>query len=239
MEKPFARALAEHDCLAAQLQPWQIAVGHTYRSNGTIRLVQSITLSQIFGRVQEIRFEFGGLGRVLTGGGYLGNKQLAGGGLMYQMGSHYIDAVLFITQARDVSLHGGYVEGEDGLDIHSEANLALTLGDGRVVPFRALATSLQRTRNRISITYDCANVSFSPGNLASPVEIAAISGSHVGQIIPTLAHSPLTANATFALHWMRSLDAARRQDPNETSVDAFRVTTKALELVYSLGAPSI
>lgn len=234
VEKPFARSIAEHEELAMGIEPWRIAVGHSYRSSATIRLLRDIVANGLFGKVWEIRFDFGGLGRILTGGGYMGDRRLSGGGVLYQMGSHYLDAAIFATGARSVTLDHGHMESEDGLDIHTDAVLDLELADGRHVPLKLLVTALRRASNRMIVTCDNAMLLLSPGNGVHPIDIQTTGGTPIARIEPTEEHGPLTPGATFARHWRRAIEAARTGQANETSVDSFLTTTRALEALYSL-----
>lgn len=234
VEKPFARSMEEHEFLTRGLEAWQVAVGHDRRAFGLTRLAREVVESQIFGLLRAVRFEFGGLGRILTGGGYYGSAQLAGGGTLYQMGVHYIDSLLFITRARDVAVESGVMEVEDELDIHTEADLILTLEDGRQVPLHVLATTLKRASNRIELEFDRAQVSFAPGYGDPRLEVSARSAGIVGHLHPTPNHGPLTVHASFASHWRGVLEAVAQRTPNETSAAACRLTTQALEALYSL-----
>ncbi|MEQ1930195.1 MAG: phosphoglycerate dehydrogenase, partial [Parvularculaceae bacterium] len=173
--KPIIR-LAEHIGLSSGLEPWRIAVGHTYRSSATVRLLKHISQQKLFGNLREMSFEFGGLGRILTGGGYLGDAHLSGGGAMYQMGSHYLDALLYISNATDVALGNGRMEQEVGIDIHTEAELLVACSNGPRVPLRLLVTALRPTKNIAKLVYDHATISTSLGNSASPLQIASVSG---------------------------------------------------------------
>jgi len=234
VEKPFARSMEEHEFLTRGFEAWQVAVGHDRRAFGLTRLAKEVVESQVFGLLRAVRFEFGGLGRILTGGGYYGNAQLAGGGTLYQMGVHYIDSLLFITSARDVAIESGVMEVEDGLDIHTEADLILTLEDGRQVPFHVLATALKRAGNRIELEFDRAQVSFVPAYGDPRLEVSARSAGIIGHLHPTPNHGPLTAHGSYASHWRRFLEAVTQRTPNETSGAACRLTTQAFEALYSL-----
>ncbi len=234
VEKPFARSMREHDLLTRGLEAWQVAVGFDRRAFGITRLARETVDEQIFGLLRAVRFEFGGLGRILTGGGYLGNAQLAGGGILYQMGVHYIDSILFITNARCVALESGVMEVEDELDIHTEADLVLMLEDGHRVPLHILATTLKRANNRIELEFDRATISFTPAYGDPRLEVSTRSAGIVGHLHPTPEHGPLTPYASYAAHWRRVFIAIAQRKQNETSATACRLTTKTLEALYSL-----
>lgn len=234
VEKPFAKSIEEHEFLTRGLEAWQVAVGQDRRAFGLTRLAREVVEKQIFGHLRSVRFEFGGLGRILTGGGYLGNAQLAGGGILYQMGVHYIDSILFITKARHVSLESGVMEVEDDLDIHTEADLVLTLEDGGEVPFHVLTTTLEKASNRIELVFDRAQVHFVPAYGESKLAVLTHSGGIIGYLHPTPKHGPLNVHASYAAHWGRFLEAVAQRTPNETSAVTCRLTTMVLEALYSL-----
>jgi predicted dehydrogenase len=234
VEKPFARSRKEHEFLVRGLEDWQVAVGLDRRSFGLTRLAMQVINEKLFGPLNEVRFEFGGLGRILTAGGYLGDPRLAGGGIMYQMGVHYIDSILFITKAEDVCIQTGVMEVEDGLDIHTEADLMLTFGDKRQIPFHVLTTTLKRTNNRIALMFDRARVRFTPAYGDPQLEVLGHAGEIIGYLRPTASHGPLSTHASYAAHWQRALESFTKRAANETSASACRLTTKALETLYGL-----
>jgi predicted dehydrogenase len=190
--------------------------------------------SRIFGLLRSARFEFGGLGRILTGGGYSGNSQLAGGGILYQMGVHYIDSLLFISRAKNIAIESGVMEVEDDLDIHTDATLIITVEDDRQVPLELLVTSFRNTNYRIELEFDNATVSFVPAYGAQNLEVSHRSSTILGYLHPTPHHGPLNAHASFAAHWRGVIELVTSRSPNETSASSCRLTTQALELLYSL-----
>ena len=234
VEKPFAKTISEHTALTCGILDWQIAVGHDRRSFAIVRLARDVVESGIFGKLQSVGFEFGGIGRILTNGGYCGDAKLAGGGILYQMGTHYIDTINFITKSQNVELISGIMESDDGLDIHTEASLLLYLKDGSAVPFSVLATNLRQTSNKIVLGFERAKISFTPAYGESVLVVSDLHGLTLGRISPTLGHGATSVNTAFLNQWLSVIDVINLEKANEVNAVDCKITTKVFDLLYSL-----
>ena len=234
VEKPFARSRSEHALYAQGFNPGRIAVGLDRRSFGLTRLARRLFRQRPFGAPLSIRVEFGGLGRVLVGDSYMSDAQLAGGGALYQMGVHFIDAALFAADARDVTGGHGLLTISHGLDAHVEGSLDVELADGQSVPLQVLVTQFAAADNRVTFEFEHAAAALSIAYGVSSIEVTPTSGDGKFQVSPDDAAWPLDVFASFATHWRAAFRAFRTGEENYTSAGRTILTTKALELLYAL-----
>lgn len=160
VEKPFARSIEEHLSIISPFPDWDVGLNLTRRSMGIIQCARRLVQEGVFGKVRYVDVRFGGLGRILTRGGYMADLKLAGGGMLMEMGVHYIDAALFSVGAHDVQLLNGRAIYHDGFDVHIEAQLAITGADGKQYPFRIKVTAFEPILSGIWIGLDNAVVQF-------------------------------------------------------------------------------
>jgi predicted dehydrogenase len=207
------------------------------RSFGLTRLVRELFLHRPFGKALSIKIEFGGLGRVLIGDSFMSNSSLAGGGALYQMGVHFLDAVLFASCAEDVELRTGRMITAHGMDIHVEAQLDLILSPAERLPLAILVTQLQVANNRIEIAFEGAMVSFSIMYGERWLQVTPRHpGSSRWKLVPEVTTGPLDMFASFGLHWTNVIEAFRTRTENYTSASQALLTSKAMELLYSIPA---
>jgi len=237
IEKPFAKSIAEHTRIVGDRAPWQVAVGLDRRSFGLTRLVRELFYHRPFGKPLSIKIEFGGLGRVLIGDSFMGNSSLAGGGALYQMGVHFIDAALFASYAEDVELRDGRMIFAQGMDIDVEGHLDLMLSTDEKLPLSILITQLQVANNRTEIAFEGATVSLSLMYGERWLQVAPRHpGSPRWKLVPEATTGPLDLFASFGLHWTNVIEAFRTRTENYTSASQALLTSKALELLYSIPA---
>ena len=237
IEKPFAKSIAEHTRIVGDRAPWQVAVGLDRRSFGLTRLVKELFFHRPFGKPLSIKIESGGLGRVLVGDSFMANSSLAGGGALYQMGVHFLDAVLFASCAEDVVLRGGRMIAYDGMDVHVEGHLNLMLSPVERLPLAILVTQLQIANNRTEIAFEGATVSFSVMYGERWLQVTPRHpGSTSWKLVPEVSTGPLDMFAAFGLHWTNVIEAYRTRTENYTSASQALLTSKAMELLYSIPA---
>jgi predicted dehydrogenase len=234
VEKPFARSLREHEGYVAGKKPWQVAVGLDRRSFALTQMAREIFDARPFGNPQSIRIEFGGLGRVLVGESYMANAALAGGGTLYQMGVHLLDAALFASGATNVSSRSGRLVMAQGLDVHVEAELLTTLSNGDVLPMHVRVTQLGEVDNLVTFEFERATVQMSILYGAKSLGILP-RGSREGWVMAPVPGYDFSLNvhATFAMHWLTAIRALTEKTPNYSSACQVTVTTQALEVLYA------
>ena len=235
VEKPFARSVAEHGRIVSGRYPWQVAVGLDRRSFGLTRLAKELFQHLPFGNPLSMTVEFGGLGRVIVGDSYMADASLAGGGDLYQMGVHFLDAALFASGAVDAQLRRGRLITSRELDIHVEGHLSLTLANRATLPLSILVTQLQAATNLIQIVFERATVSFSIMYGQRGLHVSSQSnGSAHWTLVPEATTGPLELFASFGLHWTNAIKAFRTRTENYTNASQALLTSQVLELLYAI-----
>lgn len=142
VEKPPAKTVEEHLAICRPYADYQIACDFNRRASDTVGAARDLLAHQVFGPLREVRAAFGRRGAVLGGGQYNSDLTLAGGGVLFEMGVHYIDAVLYCTSATDVALESGRMIEDLGFDLHTEARLRLALAGRPDVPLNLTVSVL-------------------------------------------------------------------------------------------------
>lgn len=239
VEKPLARSIAEHRYITGGRPPSHVAVGLDRRSYAVTRAACELFQYLPFGAPLSASLQYGGLGGLQTGGSYMADPAMAEGGTLYQVGVHFLDAIVFASRAVDVSLVTGHQIQFSGLDIHIDGQLSLELHDGSHIPLDVVVTQLRPVTNRVQIVFERATVRFSVMYGTTSLEIVSRDDDQVNwKLTPRDGLGAMEMFASFALHWTNVIDALRTGRENYTSASQAMLTTKALELLYSLPCES-
>lgn len=157
VEKPFARTLARHHENSRGFEPHRASVGLQRRYHEAVELARHLVEAEMFGALTGVVCHYGGIGHRL-GGGYAADFGLAGGGLLFNLAIHDLDLALYTTNAHRLEVDRARMEFEAGLDIHADADVTLTLADGRDIPLELRATSLERTDRAIRLDFPTLSV---------------------------------------------------------------------------------
>jgi predicted dehydrogenase len=233
VEKPFARSVREHREIIGPYAEHRIACGLNRRASKNVNEVAAIVREKLFGPLREVHAGLGGLGGHATGGRYNSDIRLAGGGVLFEIGVHIIDTVLFATEALGCAVHGGRMENDEGFDLHTEATLALELSDGASVPWHLTVSNLQDTISGIVFHFDDLTLRFNVfGAPEISVESRAGKGSYVISGVPSTA--PTTPYQVLGVFWRDFLGGLRCQQANYTSAARSLLTTQVIEALYLL-----
>lgn len=226
-EKPFSRSIQHHHSIAGLFPPERLAVCFQRRSAGISSLVLAIMRELPFGRLKAARSEIGGRG-IVTAGRYNSDIRLAGGGQLFEVGVHDLDAVLFLTGTTQVAIRRSSMVCDAGLDIHTDATLELSTPNG-VVEYQLLVSSLVETSGTIALQFETASLHFSLFSEAPPTVVTT--GGRCFSIAAADIY-PKTAYQVFHQHWCAFLAALNEGATNLTSVVNCELTTQAIEGIY-------
>src|SRR5439155_22472094 len=113
VEKPFARTESEHRRLCQDFGDWRIACGLQRRAWGPVQFLKRIVEEEAFGPLEAVRLGHGSVGNVKVSA-YSSNLELAGGGILFEVGVHLLDAALFITNSSQATVERGRMELFEG-----------------------------------------------------------------------------------------------------------------------------
>jgi predicted dehydrogenase len=231
VEKPLARTVEQHRRYCAWFEHTQIAVGFQRRAWSAVQTMQQVLQATPFGSLRKVRVEYGRPGQ-LTGSSYSSDFRLAGGGMLFEVGVHWIDLALMTSHATGARLVGGRMIRQDGFDLHTEAAFVLERGALSEVTFELLISGLVETRNDIELQCEHATLRFSlaGGRMAIEREGAPLDLELVG----TTGPNPSTVFQLCHAAWMGLVESLRSGAPNWTSAVSSLVTTQVIEAVYGL-----
>jgi predicted dehydrogenase len=229
VEKPLARTVAQHQRYCAWFAHTHLAVGYQRRASGAAAAARRLVEAAPFGPLRRARVEHGRPGQ-LTGSSYSGDLRLAGGGMLFEVGVHWIDLALRWCGAAAVRPQGGRMLRQDGFDLHTEATFAVERVDGPAVTLELLISGLAETRNVIELEFEHATLVFSQADGRLRLHQR---GRPLGF---ELAHPPGRATPYQLCHavWRGMVDGVRTGQPNWTSAESSLTTTAVVEAVYGL-----
>jgi predicted dehydrogenase len=232
VEKPFARSLLEHEGHSASFAPERLAVGFQMRSAGAVATLRELVRSRLFGALEKVEIRFGWPG-VATGGRYSSSLTTAGGGLLFEVGCHYLDLALFVADAVDVEVTSGKMIRDAGFDLHTEAQgNILTAEKGRVL-LALLVTNLRHTSMNVTFEFAHASVVLNMWGDRTLHVRPRVSSLELTVTAPTLAQTRTPFQLVHA-QWVAFAEAIRSGEPNYSNACLTRATTALVEQLYGL-----
>lgn len=236
VEKPFSRSIEHHRRICSWFPDYNLACGLQKRSSGPTLIVQQLVKEDCFGPLRSVRCGLGGRG-VIVGERYSSDFRLAGGGILFEMGVHGLDTLLFCTETKIVKINSVRMILDGGFDLHTDAELVLSTGEGDRIDCNVRFSYLQDTINGWEFTFEHAVVSL-PFS-AEGVYVRPINGSLNYALSPEKgSFYPLTSYETFYEHWRCFLAGICTRQANRTSAARSILTTEVVERLYEEGMKS-
>jgi predicted dehydrogenase len=229
-EKPFARRGAEHDDICSRFGSERLAVGLQRRSSGFARVLSELVASRIFGPLRRMNFELGEPG-VRTAGRYSSDLGLAGGGILFEVGVHFLDLLLFVSGAVRTEPKAIRMERHRGFDVETSAVLETIDRSGNAVDLSLLCTNLRSASMELELEFETATARVSVFGHGG-VEVRSQRSRSRFRIGPTEGTYPETAAQMAFAHWTAFFNGLETRTPNLSSARGTRVTTVALEQLY-------
>jgi predicted dehydrogenase len=231
VEKPLARTVAQHLAICQPYADHAIACGLNRRASGAVQAARAILQHRLFGALRAVRGAFGRCGAILGGGQYHSDPRLAGGGILLEMGVHYLDAALYCARAVEVDVESGWMIEDLGFDLHTEARLRLTLASGARVPFDVAVSVLADQRE--GIDFECEHATLALSLARNRLLLHGLDGRYQVDLTPAVGGAA-TASQYIAGIWDDFLVGLARREPGFASARSSLVTTQALEALYAL-----
>jgi predicted dehydrogenase len=229
-EKPFAASQPEHDRLMSMFEPHLLGCGFQHRSSAIIRRLRDVVASELFGPLLSVRVEFGGPGT--RGGKYYSNLRLAGGGLLFEVAVHALDAALFVSRATDVKVLRVHMVREFGFDLHTEAEVEVAREGGGTLSLGILVSSLQFTAMANSYRLRHATLTHAVVQNGEVLWVTPNGGGERYRLDGEFPDYPRTNAQQLSEHWSQYLDAVRSGQANYTNASATALTSSLIGQLY-------
>jgi len=233
IEKPLARTVQQHQRYCSWFARSQIAVGFQRRAWGAVRLLQQALESEAFGQLRRLSVQHGRPGQ-LTGSSYSGDFRLAGGGMLFEVGIHWVDLALFAAGAKSAHLDVGRMIRRNTFDLHTEARFTIQTGVGKAATLDLLVSGLCQTRNGLEFECDHATLFLSQVDGRISVEKA---GVPLGiELTGRRASYPWSPFQMCHSVWKGLVQSLQTNSPNWTSASESLLTTQIIEDAYGLAS---
>jgi len=237
-EKPFAASRNQHQQLIDAFPGHRLAAGYQRRFHQSTALLCRILREGWFGPLQRIRLAEGDRSR---GSGvdhsFLDDGQ--GGatrGVLWDLGTHGIDLILYITSATGFRVIASDVVLDGKIDRRVQARASLQGVESagpNGVDLDFCVSWLDRQSNIIELHFERATVwcNLSPaaevfvGDPARPAQCVRVSGGS----------GATTPNQAFYLEWREFLRGVREQQPSMLSARTSLLTTELMEELLARG----
>jgi predicted dehydrogenase len=230
-EKPFAASRAEHERLVGMFPSHRLGCGFQRRSSAPVRRLRDVATAELFGRLLSARVEYGGPGT--RAGSYYSDLALAGGGTLFEVGVHALDAVLFVSRATDVRVTSVRMVREQGFDVHTEATVEVEGACGETFNLEVLVSSLQFTDMTNVWNFERAALTHAVVDEGDSLWVSPAKGNEQRyRLAGTTPDYPRTNAQQLNEHWSKFLEAVRSGRANYTNASATALTSSLLGQLY-------
>jgi predicted dehydrogenase len=235
-EKPFAVSGADHRRIVEWFPPDRVACGYMRRAYHPIVLLKTVVAERWFGPLRGIRVSEGGR---VTGTGvdksHYDDAGAAGGGALMTLGTHAVDAAIYLTGATECRVRSSdmVMDGRIDRKVHAVVDLVgPDLAGGCQFDFTVSWIDVQE--NRIELRFENAIVS-APTGADGKVTVRGVNGTRPAADLVGTARAALTAAQAFFLEWEDFIGGVRDGRPSIISAASAIPTTDLVESMYREG----
>ena len=228
-EKPFALSMKEHEYFSSHYKNYEITIGYQRRHMGIVKTIRDIINQKIFGPLVSVKIDFGDI--YYNFGGFRSEKKKSGGGIFLEGGSHWIDAVLFTTFAKDFKNFQSYKKLDNELDI--EAKGSFTIIDYEDLEFNCdfYMTNLKNTSNTIKYKFQNCTVNLPLFEDDSDLRISTKSKKLIIKD-DEFSNFPSKSLEVAWSYWNEFLHSYKNKINSKISAENFTLISKIIELFY-------
>ena len=229
-EKPFALTEEEHFYFSKDFENYALTIGFQRRKMGTVKNIKKIIDNNLFGRPSEIIIDFGDIHYKFDS--FRSSREKSGGGIFFETGSHWIDTVLFSTNAKNIEEFRVKKKIEYNLDIESEGSFRIVNGQNFQINCKFNISTLKNTSNKIRYKFNnCFVDLFLFEDEANLVFGNESSENFLIQNEENM-NFPNSSLGVGAAYWNDYLNCFKNKKNSEISIDNYKLTTKLMELFY-------
>ena len=232
-EKPFAKSIDEHLSITEHYQDYAFAIGYGRRSLGHVNIIKNAINDQIFGELQAVECEYGYYR--ISSGSFHSNFDLAGGGILFESGVHWIDTMLYTIDPLDLNIINANVEYNEKLDIHTEADFSIKINDNKDIDCKITITHLKKTDNKISYIFKDVIVELYLYDENQPPVVIPKKGKGKKYEISNLLKGviPSSSLGQGVRFWEDYLSSFLNKKISYTNANQSLLTTKVIEQIYT------
>ena len=232
-EKPFAKSINEHLSITEHYQDYAFAIGYGRRSLGHVTIIKNAINDQIFGELQAVECEYGYYR--ISSGSFHSNFDLAGGGILFESGVHWIDTMLYTIDPLDLNIINANVEYNEKLDIHTEADFSIKINDNKDIDCKITITHLKKTDNKISYVFEDVIVELYLYDENQPPVVIPKKGKGKKYEISNLLKGviPSSSLGQGVRFWEDYLSSFLNKQISYTNANQSLLTTKVIEQIYT------
>lgn len=236
-EKPFAINTISHESYL-RLTP-NIVCNYMRRYYSSIRQLQSLISSQIFGKLKQVIIVEGGIvGKTKKGKThYQMNSQLSGGGILMESGCHTLSQLTFLLSDYRFTLLSRDVQQQDYFDVDITANIRAQKKDHTVLVDLSFSL-IKPCKTESRYIFDTAEIRFNHVDASSTLAICSREKSFPSQQPLHIASDQRWATTfyqAFYLQWQHCFDLLQKQQPFDAAQETSLMTTKLIDAIYRKG----
>lgn len=229
-EKPFALTSNEHKYFSENFKNYEITIGFQRRRMGIVRTIKNIIESNVLGSLLKIDIEFGDIHYKFDN--FRSNIEKSGGGIFFETGSHWIDAALYTSNAKEID--NFYVEKkiEDNLDIESKGTFKIIDQKNFEINCKFFITTLRNTSNKITYHFENCSVDLF---LFDDESNLVLNTNNLNKLIvqdDEKLNLPNLSLGVGASYWNDYLKFFIEKKESDLSVNNYLLTTKIIEMFY-------
>lgn len=230
-EKPFALTLSQHEYFSNYFKNYAVTIGYQRRHMGIVKTLKNIINQKLFGSLISIKINFGDIHYKFDG--FRSKKEKSGGGIFFEAGSHWIDAVLFTTSAKNVKNFKVYKKMINDLDIECNGKFDIINKQDKELNCEFFMTNLKNTSNTIEYNFDNCSLNLSLFDDNSNLRITKNDGYEFIIKDNEFLNFPNKSLDVAWSFWDEFISSYKNKEKSEISIDNFILTTKVIELFYA------
>ena len=237
VEKPFALTKQQHKEICSSFPEHNLACGFQRRSWGPNLLVKNLIENKVFGELKSARFELGHPAGFVGSAGFFSDIKQSGGGILFDVGVHGVDTILFCTNAKSFNISTAKIIKENGFDIHTKAKMIIKDSQDNPINCDILVSCLEETSNKLEFEFTNAIISYSLLDYNTNITLLTINGSQRSTLTSLSCSNsyPLTSFQAFYEHWSTFIKGIELKKTNRACASETLLTTEIIEALYKEG----
>ncbi len=183
------------------------------------------------GKIKEIIIEFGDVHYSFDQ--FRSKKNISGGGILFESGSHWIDTALFFSNAIKVDNFTSKVKYVDNLDIHGEGAFEIYNLNSEKTNCKFKFSSIENTSNKIKINFENCNVELFLYEDNSDLIIKNKNSKKFILSDFNMKNYPNDSISQGASYWENFLTSYKNKKTSYSTDQSLMLTTQIIEFYYA------